>query len=256
MDMCTRYIHAIELSFTEDLGDKKECGLALSEKTAQAIMGQEFTAPVLSNPNNLAINWSSSNEEVATVDADGKVTLVAGGKTTITAATEGNDEFAAGNVKYELTVVPSAANLVEMATMAPELNDPVYVNCPLTVTFANGSYAFVIDAEGNAGNINDSRNDEKAQGTAQTIYKVGDVIPAGWVATNSSPYETVWKGLPAESTETVEVTYPEVTAFTEEDVDKVVTLKDVTFTTNTASGNTKAFGTTPDGTRYEFQDTY
>lgn len=37
---------------------------------------------------------------------------------------------------------------------------------------------------------------------------------------------------------------------------KTVILSKVTFTTSTASETTKAYGTTPDGTRYEFQDTY
>ncbi|MDE6368120.1 MAG: Ig-like domain-containing protein [Muribaculaceae bacterium] len=118
-----RFIHSIELTYSVDLGGKNECGLSFSETEAEAVIGEEFTAPVLSNPNNLPVSWSSSDENVATVDADGNVTLVAGGKTTITAATEGNDEYAAGNTRYVLTVVPYATDIAQMMEFAPEVYD-------------------------------------------------------------------------------------------------------------------------------------
>lgn len=252
-----QYIHSIEVIHTGDLGGKEECGLAFSETSAEAVMGEDFTAPELYNPNNLPVTWSSSDENVATVAADGTVTLVGGGKTIIKAETTGNDTYAKGFMIYKLTVIPAAANIAEMMEMAPDRFDKIKVNFPATVTFANGNYAFVIDAEGNAGYIQNIRNLGSTSTTAKTIYKAGEVIPAGWIATNDVQYEEIlWQGIPADVTETVEVEYPEVTAVTPADVNRVVILKDVTFTTRTASGNTKAYGTTPDGKRYEFQDTY
>lgn len=253
----TRYIHYIELTYTQDLGGKQESGLAFSETEAEGIIGEEFTPPVLSNPNNLPLTWTSSEENVATVDADGTVTLVGSGKTVITVTTPGDDRYADGNARYELRVIPSADNLVVMLESAPEVYDRVKVNCPLTVTFANGAFAFVLDPEGNAGYINDIRNQGSTSTTVKTIYKVGDVIPAGWIATNATIYSSVmWEGIPDNVTESAEVEYPVVGAVTPADVDRVVILEKVTFTGSTASGNTKAYGTTPDGTRYEFQDTY
>lgn len=252
-----RCIRTITVTYTEDLGDKQECGLEFSETTADAIMGREYTLPELSNPNNLTVTWTSSDEDVATVDADGQVTLVGAGTTDIKASTEGNDEFAAGIAKYVLSVIPSANNLVEMLSKAAAVNDRVYVACPLTVTFGNSAYAYVLDPEGNPGYINDTRNSDSTSLSSTTIYNAGDVIPAGWIAKNATIYESViWEGLPEASTEKVEVTYPEVTSISPADADRVVILKDVTFTTTTAMGNTKAYGTTPDGASYEFQDTY
>ena len=59
----------------------------------------------LTNP---AITWSSSNEDVATVDANGAVTLVAAGTTTITASYAGEeDQYRASSATYELTVTDS-----------------------------------------------------------------------------------------------------------------------------------------------------
>ncbi len=253
----SRYIHSIEVTYSEDLGGKKECGLAFSEKEAEGVLGEDFTAPQLSNPNNLPLVWESSDEQVATVDAQGKVTLVGKGQTVINVSTGGNEEFAAGNARYDLTVIPAATNLVKMLEVAPEVLDRVMVNFPMTVMYANGPSAFVVDPDGNAGYIQDIRNAGSTSTTVVTIYKVGNVIPAGWVATNATMYgSVVWQGIGPAVTETVTVEYPVVETVTREDADKVVILKDVTFTTTTASGNTKAFGTTPDGTTYEFQDTY
>ncbi|MDE6512439.1 MAG: Ig-like domain-containing protein, partial [Muribaculaceae bacterium] len=247
----------IELSYFPDLGGKQECGLSFAAKSYEAVIGETFNSPSLKNPNRLDVSWSSSDESVATVDAAGKVTLVGKGQTVIAAVTEGNDEFAAGNAKYELTVIPSASNIAELLEYAPAVYDRVKVNFPATVTYPKGSIAFVIDSEGNAACFDDLRNRGSESAVQQTVYSVGQVIPAGWIATNATIYESViWEGLPEKSTETVEVVYPKVNSVTPADADRVVILKNVTFETRTAEGFTKAYGTTPDGTRYEFQDTY
>ncbi len=252
-----RYIHYIEVTYTQDLGGKEESGLGFSEAEAQAILGETFTPPALSNPNDLPLTWTSSDENVATVNADGAVTLVGAGKTIITVSTPGNDRYAEGNARYELSVVPAANNLKEMIQLAPDVYDRIKVNFPLTVTFANLGYAYVLDEDGNAGCINDIRNQGNTSTTAQTIYKAGNIIPAGWIATNATIYSSViWEGIPDKVVDNVEIEYPVVEAVTPADADRVVTLENVTFTGPTASENTKAYGTTPDGTTYEFQDTY
>lgn len=251
-----RYVHTIELTYTPDLGGKQECGLSFGQKSVEGVLGENFVAPVLTNPNKLPINWTSSNEHVASVDQDGKLTLIDAGTTVITASTEGNDEYAAGNAKYELTVIPSALNLAQMKEVAPNVYDKVKVNFPATVTFANGSFAYVIDSEGNAGCFNNIKNQNSTSTSVTNVYKVGNVIPAGWIATNATIYESViWEGIPGAVTKSVEVVYPEVTSVTPEDADRVLILKNVTFE-KIASGNSKGYGETPDNQTYEFQDTY
>ncbi len=252
-----RFIHSIELTYTEDLGGKQESGLSFSETVAEGVLGEEFVAPAFSNPNNLELTWSSSDDKVAAVSSAGEVTLVGIGKTVISVSTPGNDIYAAGNASYDLTVIPAADNIAQLKEFAPELYDRVKVNFPATVTFANGNFAFVVDADGTPACFEDIRNQGSTSTTAQTLYKVGQVIPAGWVATNATIYSSViWQGVPPKVVETVDVEYPVVESVTPADADRVVTLKAVTFTTPTASETTKAYGTTPDGTSYEFQDTY
>ena len=78
--------------------------LSYSASTAEGKMGKAFTAPTLNNPSQVAIAYSSSNTEVATIGTDGVVTLTGAGKTTITATFAGNDNYASATASYELTV--------------------------------------------------------------------------------------------------------------------------------------------------------
>lgn len=69
-------------------------------------LGEAFTAPALSRDTDAAPVYSSSNPEVATVEAStGTVTIVAAGTTVITAETAETEDFAAGKASYTLDVV-------------------------------------------------------------------------------------------------------------------------------------------------------
>ena len=84
--------------------NKATVTLSFSASTAEGKMGEAFTAPTLNNPSQVAIAYSSSNTEVATIGTDGVVTLTGAGKTTITATFAGNDNYASATASYELTV--------------------------------------------------------------------------------------------------------------------------------------------------------
>ncbi len=85
---------------------RKEAGLAFAEDKATAVMGEAFTAPVLTKETNAAVTYTSDKESVATVDpATGVVTLVGKGKARITATAEENTEYKGGTASYLLTVL-------------------------------------------------------------------------------------------------------------------------------------------------------
>lgn len=74
-----------------------------------------LSATVKDNENNpingAVVTWTSSNEEVATIAADGTVTLVAAGTTTITAAYAGvENQYRPSQGTYELTVTNEDPN--------------------------------------------------------------------------------------------------------------------------------------------------
>lgn len=103
------YVNSLSVTYTgSGTTTKQDAGLSFSETTATAKVGESFTAPTLNNPNNLKVSYKSSVESVATVDANGAVTIKAAGTTTITASSEETDVYAAGSASYELTVTGSS----------------------------------------------------------------------------------------------------------------------------------------------------
>ena len=83
---------------------KEEAGLSFDVSNYTITLGESYTLPVLSNPNNLAVTYSSSNVNVATVDGQGNVTPLAAGQTTIKASAEETDKFKAGSASYLLVI--------------------------------------------------------------------------------------------------------------------------------------------------------
>lgn len=98
-------VSTITVTYQKSDAVKKNPGLSFSETSVSAVLGEAFTAPTLTKATTADVVYSSSNEEVATVDAaTGAVTLVARGTVEITATAAENDEYAAGNAKYTLEV--------------------------------------------------------------------------------------------------------------------------------------------------------
>lgn len=69
------------------------------------------------------ITYSSSNQEVATIDANGLVTIVAPGTTIIKAATEADDTYREGVAQYTLTVRASSVELPHSIDFKSGLGD-------------------------------------------------------------------------------------------------------------------------------------
>ena len=96
--------------------------ITFSKTSFTAYLDGENTFPTFSNPNNLAVTFDSSDKNVATIDAEGNVTILAKGTTTISAKSEETDKYEAGNASYTLTVKPQpvAVNTAETAFTVAE----------------------------------------------------------------------------------------------------------------------------------------
>ncbi|MBR5685139.1 MAG: chitobiase/beta-hexosaminidase C-terminal domain-containing protein [Muribaculaceae bacterium] len=110
--------------------NKLPAGLSFSTSEASATVGSAFTAPTLSNEAGLTVTYESSNENVATVAADGTVTIVGEGTTIITATFAGNDTYEGGSASYTLTVAPQPV----VATPVITPNGGSYSEAPVEVT--------------------------------------------------------------------------------------------------------------------------
>lgn len=76
---------------------KKAAKLAFSEEKVNHEVGTDFTAPTFSKETTAAVKFSSDNEAVATVNAEGVIALgTEEGKAVITAESAENDVYAAG----------------------------------------------------------------------------------------------------------------------------------------------------------------
>ena len=83
--------------------------IALSKTEGVLTVGNSVTVTATVTPDNATnatVNWTSSDETVATVDSNGKVTAVAAGNATITATSESDGDVSAD---YALTVNKAAA---------------------------------------------------------------------------------------------------------------------------------------------------
>lgn len=84
---------------------KKAAKLAFSEEKVNHEVGTDFTAPTFSKETTAAVKFSSDNEAVATVNAEGVIALgTEEGKAVITAEAAENDKYAAGKATCTIYV--------------------------------------------------------------------------------------------------------------------------------------------------------
>lgn len=132
-------------------------GLAYSKTEVECLFGDEVEWPVLSNEYNFPVTYTSSNEEVATVDAEGQVTFTGLGTTTITATC--STVTPVETAQYTLTVIKNNLQLSYPASEAayllsfsqpeslPQLNVSSFAKDKVVYTSSNPEVA-TVNAEG------------------------------------------------------------------------------------------------------------
>ena len=147
---------------------KKAPGLSRGTASRTLTIGAEDNEfPTLTNTYNLAVKYSSDDPDVAAIDATtGEITLVMAGKANITAEFEGNDEYEAAKVSYELTVKAAStvnikntpetaytvAKALELMAAGEGRDAKVYVKGQITsikevsASFGNATYDISDDA--------------------------------------------------------------------------------------------------------------
>lgn len=98
---------------------KEDPELSYSPESETIEVGDDWTAPELSNEHNLTLSYESSNPDVATVSNTGVIALVenATGSATITASFAGNETYNAGSATYTITVTEASAPLSPWASV-------------------------------------------------------------------------------------------------------------------------------------------
>ena len=93
-------------------------GLAYATTKYLTKLGDAFAAPALTNPNSLAVTYSSSDNNVATVAADGAVTIKAAGVVKITASFEETESYLGGSASYTIGVTEHAGTQADPYSVA------------------------------------------------------------------------------------------------------------------------------------------
>ena len=179
-----------DITITTDEGagpEKTDAGLVFASETVNASLGEAVPANTLTKATDAAAVYTSSNVEVATVDAaTGEVTLVAAGTTTIKAATEATEKYKAGEASYTLVVVdPNAkkpANLAfANATVTVDLSEAVPANAltkdtdaAVVYTSSNVEVATVDAATGEVTLVAAGTTTIKAATEATETYEAGE----------------------------------------------------------------------------------
>ena len=179
-----------DITITTDEGagpEKTDAGLVFASETVNATLGEAVPANTLTKATDAAAVYTSSNVEVATVDAaTGEVTLVAAGTTTIKAATEATEKYKAGEASYTLVVVdPNAkkpANLAfANATVTVDLSEAVPANAltkdtdaAVVYTSSNVEVATVDAATGEVTLVAAGTTTIKAATEATETYEAGE----------------------------------------------------------------------------------
>lgn len=179
---------------------KKAAGLSWGTASRTVTIGAEDNLfPTLTNTYNLAVKYSSDDPDVAAIDAaTGEITLGIPGKANITAEFEGNDEYEAAKVSYELTVKAAStvnikntpetaytvAKALELINAGEGLEANVYVKGQITNIedvdtgdYGNATYTISDDATAaNALLIYRGYYYDKGKFTSKDQIKVGDVV--------------------------------------------------------------------------------
>jgi len=165
----------------------ESAGIAWSAGAYTATLEASDNAfPTLSNPHGLAVSYASSDTSIATIAADGSITLLKIGTATIIATSAATETYAAGSASYTLSVISSTDTGAGTYTF-PSSGDPASED-----DIANSSFQRRITLTWNGSSVSvegDARGFVSVSGAHVTVNNTSDeciVYRLGGSATNGS----------------------------------------------------------------------
>ena len=142
------YIWEIIIQTTDGGGsDPDDCTAItpiLTYSSTPLLTNSTATATLEGNTGNGDVTYTTSDDKIATVDANGTVTAVGAGTATITANIAAAGEYCDGKATTTITVIP----LVSCSEVYNLADDATFVLKDFVVTYANGKYTYIKDDTG------------------------------------------------------------------------------------------------------------
>jgi hypothetical protein len=139
----------------------KDASVSVDNDTLELDVYDEFTIAPTTTPEGLPVTYTSSDESVVTVDADGKVTAVGGGSATITASVGGDGVYA-----YNSTEIAVTVNKLDTILTVDNVRTVYNTTCFVvaTLTDANGEVLSGVKVKINVGDLTQiAKTDENGQ---------------------------------------------------------------------------------------------
>ena len=116
----------------------------LTYSSTSLLTNSTATATLEGNTGNGDVTYTTSDDKVATVAADGTVTAVGGGTATITATIAAAGEYCGGTATAKITVTP----LISCSEVYGLDDNATFALKEFVVTYANGKYTYIKDDTG------------------------------------------------------------------------------------------------------------
>ena len=147
--------------YTESVAFKfsRANGLAYSPDDYTAYLSDGTFKATLTNPNSLPVTYESYDTDVATVAADGTVTMKTAGETMITATFAGDDTYAAGDASYMLTISDKVSAGLAFAQGFIHIEEPTYnseIAAPVALTNPHGVTVTYSSSDETVATVNNS----------------------------------------------------------------------------------------------------
>ncbi len=160
----------------QSVSSLKDPSLSWSADSFEATIGSDNSFPTLANPNGVDVTYSSSQSEVATIDASGAITLLSSGSTLISASCAATQTYSAASDSYLLTVLSASGSETDDSSLSfASTGDPTSDDDISTSTFA-GKITISFSDSGNASVSGDSYGYVAVDGNKVTVNNTGGEV--------------------------------------------------------------------------------
>ena len=179
--ICSTCNSRINTGNTKKVDSCEQCypvtGISINHSTVTLIVGSSISLSATVSPSNAAnksVTWSSTNDSVAFVSADGVVTGVSAGTVTITAKTISGGKTASCSITVEPMPVPVTGVILSNISSSMSIGDTMTLTATISPTNADDPSVTWSSSAPNIASVNNGVVTAKAVGTSIITVTTND----------------------------------------------------------------------------------